>query len=232
MTERKVILYMINVTVSSELFQLIPGFKIGKIQYDHIEIGDSPQMLRGRFQLFQESLKLEFDKQNPSDDPTIKEWRAIVKKCGTDPSRYRHSAEALLRRLKKGNSIQSVNSAVDLTNFFSLEYRVPFGIYDLSKVSEPVTLQIGTENESYEALNGRIFNFKNKLVLSDQKSAFGSPFVDSKRTMITKETKQALQIVYLQPSISNVEAEKLLSAVANMFHQIHGGEANIQLVDH
>lgn len=221
---------MPNLTISPEIYKLFPQFKLGVVQYDHIVVGDSPQMLRGRFELFQENTKLEFESKSPSDDPAIKEWRSIVKQCGADPSKYRHSAEALLRRVKKGNSIHTVNSAVDLTNLFSLQYKIPFGIYDLEKIIGPITLKIGTENEKYEALNGRIYNMSNKVVLCDQNSAFGSPFVDSNRTMVTKETKKALHIIYICPSMKRDEAQQLVSAVAEMFFQLHGGNVNVQLL--
>ena len=221
---------LINVSISENIVNTIPDFKIGIVCYYDIVVDRSPQMLRGRLALFQENLKVEFESASPSSDPSIKEWRSIVKKLGIDPSKYRHSAEALLRRVKKGDSIASINSAVDLNNFFSLQYRIPFGIYDLDRIHEPVVIRVGRAEDQYEALNGRQMNMENKLLSSDQKGAFGSPFVDSMRTMVTEQTKQALQLIYLRPSMDAIEAVKLIDAVADMFVQLHGGRAEVQLI--
>lgn len=221
---------MLDVTVAKTIFQHIPQFKLGVIHYTNIVVSVSPQMLRGRFQLFQEHLKFEFEDKKPSDDPAIQEWRTIVKKCGSDPSRYRHSAEALLRRVVKGNFLTSVNSAVDVTNLLSLQYKMPFGIYDLNKLALPIQLNIGTEKDAYEALNGRTYHLTNKLMLQDKKGPFGSPFVDSKRSSVSIQTTNGLHIVYLLPSTELTQAKKQLKAIANMFSSLHGGEYHIQLI--
>lgn len=222
--------FLINIIVSPSIYASCPQFKLGVIQYQQIMIGNSPQMLRGRFQLYQENIKFDFLDQSVTADPAIQEWRAIVKAFGVDPARYRHSAEALLRRVKNGQHIQSVNSAVDVTNLLSLQYRIPFGIYDLARLSEPIELKIGNPDDNYEALNGRTYNLNNKLMLNDQAGPFGSPFVDSTRSSVTEHTRQALHIVYIQPSLAKTEAKRLLNAVADMFVSLHGGDRRIQLI--
>ena len=52
-------------------------------------------MLKGRLQLFQESIYFELEDKKVIDVPGIEEWRHVFKKTGKDPNRYRHSAEAL-----------------------------------------------------------------------------------------------------------------------------------------
>lgn len=221
---------MTTVLICKDVFRIIPQFKLGIIHYHDIVVDRSPQMLRGRLAFFAENLKFELETSTPAQDRNIKEWRQVIKTLGSDPSKYRHSAEALLRRVKKGQSIPNVNSAVDITNFFSLQYRIPFGIYDHHALSGPIIVRIGTDKDSYEALNGRIYNFKNKLLANDEQGPFGSPFVDSVRTKVTGITTESLQIIYLCPSTNFTDADAMLTAIANMFTQIHGGEAKIQLL--
>ena len=43
--------------------------------------------------------------------------RLAYKACGKDPNRYRPSAEALCRRLLKGQGLYHVNTLVDRNNF-------------------------------------------------------------------------------------------------------------------
>src|SRR3954469_20585435 len=93
----------LEIQVSAEICELIPDFKIGVIEYRNITVGNSPQMVKGRLQLFQESIFFEMENKQLTDLPGIKEWRNIFKKSGTDPSRYRHSAESLFRRIQKQN---------------------------------------------------------------------------------------------------------------------------------
>ena len=127
-------------------------------------VEESPQMLKGRLQLFQESLFFDLEDKNINDIEEIKEWRSIFKQLGKNPSRYRHSAESLYRRIQKENFLPSMNSAADINNFFSLQYRIPIGIYDLEKISGPVELRVGRADDQYEGLNGRMNQMENFLI--------------------------------------------------------------------
>lgn len=219
-----------DVVVAETIKQMIPEFKVGIILYNHIVVDDSPQMLKGRLQLFQESIYFDLQETAIADIPELAEWRRAFKTIGTDPSRYRPSSESLYRRIQKKNFIPTIHSAADVNNFFSLYYKIPIGIYDLDKLEGPITIDIGTDQDEYIAINGRTVNFSHKLVSKDIHGPFGSPIVDSQRTAVTKETKNAVQIVYLLPSMKQEQCEKLLQSMQKMFLQIHGGDAAFQLV--
>ncbi|WHY87583.1 phenylalanine--tRNA ligase beta subunit-related protein [Neobacillus novalis] len=219
-----------EVQLSSEIIEQIPDFKLGVIEYRNIMVGESPQMLRGRLQLFQESIYFDLEGNKVTDIPGIQEWRGIFKKTGKDPNRYRPSVEALFRRVQKQNYLPSVQSAIDINNFFSLQYQVPIGIYDLDLLKGLVEIRIGNEGEEYTGLNGRKNTLERLIVSSDLTGPFGSPFVDSNRTPVTYETKNALQIIYLRPSTDLENANKLTESLMNMFTQIHGGEASYRIL--
>jgi DNA/RNA-binding domain of Phe-tRNA-synthetase-like protein len=222
----------LEIKVSDELNTLIPHFKIGVIHYKNITVSESPQMLKGRLRLFQESLYFDLENKNVTDLDGIKEWRQIFKTTGKDPNRYRPSVEALYRRIVKQNYIDSVQSAIDVNNFFSLQYQIPIGVYDTSKINGNVTVRIGHPGEEYVGLNGRVNSVEKLIVTADEDGAFGSPFVDSDHTPVKLETKSALQIVYLRPSLDLEESQKLTESLMNMFVQIHGGEGSYSILGH
>ena len=219
-----------EIQVSKTICDLVPGFSVGIIQYRDIQVDESPQMLKGRLQLFQESIYFDLLEKNVTDLEGIKEWRAIFKTTGKDPNRYRHSAEALYRRIAKQNYLQPIHSAIDLNNFFSLEYQIPIGVYDSDKLMGNVTIKIGKENEEYTGLNGRTNNLANLMISADEQGPFGSPFVDSERSAVTVSTTNALQIVYLRPSSSPESKQKMTESLMNMFIQIHGGSGTYRIL--
>jgi DNA/RNA-binding domain of Phe-tRNA-synthetase-like protein len=219
-----------EIQVSSDICELIPGFSVGIIEYKGIQVGASPQMLKGRLQLFQESIYFDLLEKNVNDLEGIKEWRAVFKSTGKDPNRYRHSAEALYRRIAKQNYLQSVHSAIDLNNFFSLEYQIPIGVYDRDKLIGNVEIRLGNDTEEYAGLNGRSNNLEKLIVSADDLGPFGSPFVDSERTAVTEETSNALQIIYLKPSSSQESKQKMTESLMKMFTQIHGGSGSYKIV--
>ncbi|MBA2874655.1 B3/B4 domain-containing protein [Thermaerobacillus caldiproteolyticus] len=219
-----------EIVVSAAVKQALPPFKAGVIIYNNIVVDHSPQMLKGRLQLFQESIYFDLQDTPIADIPELAEWRAAFKAIGTDPSRYRPSSESLYRRIQKQNFIPSIHSAADVNNFFSLYYKIPIGIYDLDKLQGNISIDIGTDRDEYIAINGRTVNFARKLVTKDELGPFGSPIVDSERTSVTQETKNAIQFVYLLPSMKQEQCEKLVNSIQSMFIQIHGGEAFHQII--
>lgn len=216
------------ITISPKIKELVPQFKIGTITYHDIAISESPQMIKGRFQLFLESLKLEDN--TAADYPGVSEYRSVFKKLGTDPSRYRPASEALLRRALSGKELPPINSGVDINNFFSIRFAIPIGLYNLDKLEGDVEIRIGRAEDTYEGLNGREMNMEGKLLSADSLGAFGSPIVDSKRTMVDESVANALHIVYLQPSMDESEARDMLESMAKMFTQVNGGTAEIQVI--
>lgn len=219
-----------EVSLQPSLSTLHPELKIGIIHYTKIVVAQSPQMIKGRMQLYQENLYLEMQETPVIERAGIAEWRKLWKKLGADPNRYRHAAESLMRRVSKQNYLTPFHSGVDLNNFFSLQFEIPVGIYDVAHIQGNVEIALGDEETGYEGLNGRFNSLQNMLYSQDEVSAFGSPFVDSKRTAVTEETTEALHIFYLRPSLSDEEAEKLLASAGKMFNQIHGGDYTTALL--
>lgn len=219
-----------HISLNPTLFSVENELKVGLIHYNKIVISSSPQMIKGRMQLYQENLFFEMQESPVTERAGVAEWRALWKKFGADPNRYRHSAESLLRRIAKQNYLTPIHSGVDLNNFFSLQYETPIGLYDLAKIEGDVEIELGNEATVYEGLNGRENVLNNILHSRDEQGPFGSPFVDSVRTTVTEQTTEALHIFYLQPSLTTEQSEKLLQAAGNMFTQVNGGDYQTALL--
>jgi DNA/RNA-binding domain of Phe-tRNA-synthetase-like protein len=220
----------LNITLNSAVTSIENSFKIGIIHYTKIIVSQSPQMIKGRTQLYQESLFFDFQDEPVTERPGIKEWRTLWKAFGADPNRHRHSAESLMRRIAKQNYLTPIHSAVDLNNFFSLQYEIPIGIYDVEKIDTSVEITLGDENCGYEGLNGRFNSLKNIVHTKDDTGAFGSPFVDSARTATSEQTTEAIQIFYLRPSLPEAQCNELLQAAGKMFTQVNGGDFSTHLL--
>ncbi|MFD1029898.1 B3/B4 domain-containing protein [Metaplanococcus flavidus] len=219
-----------KITVDPKIKEVLPDFKVGIIQYNNITVSDSPQMLKGRLQLFQEQLFFDLEDKDLFDFPGLLEWKLIWKALGADSNRYRPSAEALYRRIRKQNYLTSVHSGVDMNNFLSLQYEIPLGLYDADKIESNVEVTIGTDKDQYEGINNRLNTLSNIIITKDRQGAFGSPYVDSKRTVVTETTQNALHVFYIRPSMDRDTALELLTAASNMFTGINGGQAELSVL--
>jgi DNA/RNA-binding domain of Phe-tRNA-synthetase-like protein len=158
----------------------------------------------------------EFD---PSVDPksysSIEGGRKLYRAFKKDPTRYRLSSEALMRRLKKERDIYEINDLVDLMNLFSLQTGHPVGLYDIKKIEGEILFRLGKAEEVYRGLGKGILNIENLPVLSDQRGAFGSATSDSERTAITVDTKDFLLVIFnygLEEATETIEgARKMIT---------------------
>src|ERR1043166_7857849 len=107
--------------------------------------------------------------------PQFAAMRSAYKALGKDPSRYRGSAEALLRRVLSGKGLYQINSVVDINNLVSLESLNPAGTYDLEKLTPPIELRVGTADECYKGIGKDQINLESLPVFADAVGRFGSP---------------------------------------------------------
>ena len=128
--------------------------------------------------------------------------RKLYRSLGMDPTRHRPSSEALQRRVAKGKPFPRINALVDGINFCSLNLMLPFGGYDLDKVSGAVVLRVGKEGESYEGIGKPQVNLAGRLTLADDEGPFGNPSADSYRTRITPATKRALVTIFAPAALA------------------------------
>lgn len=219
-----------QIHVDRQLFECAGDVKIGIITYQEIIADVLPSMLVGRLQLFIEHLHTELESKSWNAYEGIVSWRKVFKQTGSDPSRYRPSVESLFRRIKKEAYTPSGNSAIALNNFFSLQYTCPLGIYDLANVKGDIVFRIGTLEDSYEGLNGRVNKLEGIIGAFDQAGPFGSPYVDSVRTSVNDHTTNALHVLYFHPEMTNEQARQIMQAISKMFIQVHGGESAIHLL--
>jgi DNA/RNA-binding domain of Phe-tRNA-synthetase-like protein len=149
--------------------------------------------------------------------------RTMYKKVGIDPTKTRPSNEALLRRVRKGDAIPRINSAVDIVNWCSLEFQLPYGLYDAAKIDGDVTMRLGAEGEKYAGIRKDDVNVAGRITVADGGGPFGNPTSDSLRTMVTPATTELMVVIYAPVEISKPQLDRVLEKTAARIAQITGG---------
>ena len=134
------------------------------------------------------------------EDPAVAALRRLFKAAGTDPSRYRPSSEALLRRLLKGEELPAIHPLVDLNNQLSIELRVPSCVMRDGSFDFPVTLRAGGPGETLDSMRGPL-DLAGKPLLADAAGPFGTPITDAHRVKVLPETTAGWLVAYLPAGI-------------------------------
>ncbi len=183
------------VNISQEVKELIPDATLGiihcrvkveksnedLIKILHDTLGAAAEALEGR---------------NITDYPHIGGTRKAYRTLGKDPTKYRNSAEAMLRRAKQGKGLYHINNVVEVNNILSIASGFSLGTYDTSKIGEEILLERASEGSQYEGIGKELLNIEYFPALKDGSGYFGNPTSDSTRAMITESTKEIMMVAY------------------------------------
>jgi DNA/RNA-binding domain of Phe-tRNA-synthetase-like protein len=182
-----------KITITDKIKSKCPNFRLGVISC-------SVQISTNRADLWAEinAKMAELSNMETSDIsklPTVAATRKAYKAFGKDPSRYRPSAEALLRRVAKGTDLYKINNVVDLLNLVSITTGYSIGGFDFDKIEGDISVGVGEANEPYEGIGRGILNIEGLPILRDAVSGFGTPTSDCPRTSVTDETSRFLMAI-------------------------------------
>src|SRR6185295_6161636 len=148
--------------------------------------------------------------------------RTMYKRVGLDPTKTRPSSEALLRRVRKGDTLPRINSMVDVCNWCSFEFQLPYGLYDAAQIQGDVTLRIGREGESYPGIRKDEVHVSGRIALVDATGPFGNPTSDSARTMVTTATTRGLLVVFAPREVDGARLTRVMDVTSQRMQQFTG----------
>ena len=157
---------------------------------------------------------------NPPEE--VAAVRTMYKRVGIDPTKRRPSSEALLRRVRKGEGLPRINSMVDVCNWCSLEFQLPYGLYDAAHIEGGVVLRLGKEGESYPGIRKDDVHVGGRITLADNRGPFGNPTSDSARTMVTPATTRALVVVFAPREIDARQLDRVVQITAQRMEEFTG----------
>lgn len=148
--------------------------------------------------------------------------RTMYKRVGLDPTKTRPSSEALLRRVRRGDTLPRINSMVDVCNWCSLEFQLPYGLYDAARIEGDIELRTGRPGESYPGIRKDDVHVGGRIALVDRIGPFGNPTSDSARTMVTSATTRALLVVFAPRDVDAKSLARVLDVTSSRMTEFTG----------
>ena len=203
-----------TVRLAPALLARVPGIALGTALLEGVAVAREAPHIAAALEACAERVKGESDLDGLARLPEVAAMRAAFRAAGTDPTRYRPSAEALLRRVLQGKGAPRINAAVDANSLGSLTFRLPMGVYDADRLEGEVICRIGGAGEGWSAIGGKTVDGEGKILLADPAGPFGSPYADSARTVVTGETRRLLLVIFAPPSLASGRHGRLEEALA------------------
>jgi DNA/RNA-binding domain of Phe-tRNA-synthetase-like protein len=192
----------------------LPGVKLGLLEAPRVHVQLVVEPLAAEMDEVCGRLRSSLAVEQVSELDAVRAVRAMFRSWGMDPSKYRPSSEALLRRVTQGKGLYRITSVVDVINLCSIESGWPYGLYDAAHVTPPIHFRHGRPGESYEGIGKKMWHLEGRPVLADAAGPFGSPISDSTRTMITEATTSLLAVIYAPMASPAAQLERALALLA------------------
>jgi len=203
----------------------LPSVRLGLIEADGVRPTSHDAELAQLLSQVCEQKRQEFTLESLAEAEATRAVRAMFRAWGVDPSKYRPSSEALVRRVVQGKGLYRVLTVVDVANLGSIETGWPYGCYDRSCIRGSIAFRAGGTGETYEGIGKRSWHLAGKPVLADAEGPFGSPISDSTRTMITRSAHDVLAVVYAPSSASSTAIDRALARLGERFSHYAGALA-------
>lgn len=210
---------MVPISVTQTIRNKIPGLRLGIIEADGIAVRNDSALADREYINLDDFITSKFSKAPPSTDRVVSNVRRMYRRIGWEPTQYRPSSEAMIRRFIKKNGLSRINNIVDLGNIVSAKYHLPMGLYDTAKIKGKVLLDVGGEEESYQGISRDHIRAAGKLILRDTAGIFGNPTADSRRTAVTDQTRSVLVIFFTPPETSAEYLTHTLNALEILFKE-------------
>ena len=189
------LLHNMKIEVSAEMHTVCPEF-IGACVTANIKNTEYSEELWREIDALGEEFRATLTTESLKTIGSIQATRRVYRLCGKDPSRYRPSGEALVRRVLQGKQLYHIDTLVDLINLASMKYGYSIGAFDADKFSgDTLTLGIGREGEPYEGIGRGMINIAGLPVYRDAVGGVGTPTSDNERTKVSLSTTRLLVLV-------------------------------------
>lgn len=203
----------------------LPGVKLGVVEADDVGVVRLNPGLAKSMEDVCSRKRQEFSVESLAEAEPVRAARAMFREWGMDPSKYRPSSEALLRRVVQGKGLYRVSNVVDIGNLGSIETGWPYGCYDRSKINAPISLRHGAAGERYEGIGKQTWHLEGRPVLADREGPFGSPISDSTRSMITESATQIMIVIYTPIRAPDVSVQAAMGRLKDRLTQYAGASA-------
>ncbi len=116
-----------KIKIDDQLYSVYPDIRLGLLQFQADVKESDKNFWECMNHTVLPQVKKTIEGKQWNEIPGVKGSRAAYKAFGRNLGRYRVSSEALLRRVRRGDALYTINSVVDVNNLLSIESGLSIG---------------------------------------------------------------------------------------------------------
>ncbi|MHC1590014.1 MAG: B3/B4 domain-containing protein [Candidatus Hecatellaceae archaeon] len=193
-----------NITIHPEVKNAFPDLEVLTRQINGVKVERRNASLEKFREELVEEVKGRYSLETLGSLPTFKAYRAFFWKIGIDPTKNRPAAEALIRRILRGNPPPTINTLVDAYNLASIKTEIALAAFDVDGLKGSLTMRFASQGEEFLGIGmSKPLSLRGgEIVISDSEKLVAIyPYRDAENTKVTEGTGDVLILVCGVPGI-------------------------------
>ena len=188
-----------------------PGLSAEILYFKGVDIQPNDPMLEEYKTKIYQEIQEKWTLDDLREYPQFRAYRDFFWKLDIDPTKTRPAAEALIRRILRGNSLYKINTFVDTYNLVSMKAAIPIASFDDYTLNDDLYMREAEPGEEFLgiAMKHPRFLRGGEVIIEDGEQLVAIyPYRDAEATKVTLATQDVKMLICGAPS---VEDEVLLS---------------------
>ena len=214
------------IRLSPALQGRFPGLAAQIVRFTGVTVARESPELDGYKKEVAERIRERWNVEELREHPTFRAYRDFFWKMDIDPTKTRPAAEALIRRVLRGNPIPKINTWVDAYNLVSMESAIPVASFDADLLEGPLLMREAEKGEEFLGIG-----MKKPVVLSGGEAVIEDgmrlaaiyPYRDADHSKVTNKTSSVLMLMCGAPGITLEELEESADLARMVLPRFCGG---------
>jgi len=214
------------IRLSQGLQERFPGLAAQIVRFTGVKVArESPELEQYKKEV-DERIRGSWDVEELREHPTFRAYRDFFWKMGVDPTKTRPAAEALIRRVLRGNPIPRINTWVDAYNLVSMESAIPVASFDTDLLDGPLLMREAEEGEEFLGIGMKepvVLGGGEAVIEDGRRLAAIYPYRDADHSKVTMKTRGVLMLMCGAPGITLGELEESAALARRVLPRFCGG---------
>ena len=227
----------VKLIIAQDVLDMFPNLRIGVVAGRGVNNTGTNADLEKIKQSAAATVRQNLTNESLAQLPQITAWRETYRRFGSKPNSFRPTAEALLRRIIRGEDIMTISPAVDAYLAIEAEFYLPIGGYDLDHIVGDITLRLSPGEEPFTPIGGgeaEEKTYAGEVVYADSEKILTRRwnYRDCDAAKITQESHDiALFCEATMPDITTTQLTDCTERLADYLRRFCGGTVASQLVE-
>ena len=222
-------------SIAPLIFEKFPKLCVGVVVVKDVDNKGSDEKIHKLLEEIEDYIKLNFTLADVAKHELISPWKTVYEEFGIKPASYHSSVEALMKRILNGKRVPRVNKLVDISNYVSLKYIVPVGVFDLDEVDVYINLGEADGTEQFFPIGTVKMQHpkKGEIVYKDDSQVLCRRWnwKESEKTKVREETRNAIFFVDGLPPLTKKKVLEIVKDIAGLVEMFCGGKISYYVLD-